>query len=508
MANYLAKDHADALKDLDKLIELNPQYRAGSPYFYRGYCYHQLRDYGQSINNYTKAIELDPQDAMKYINRGAVYFDVQNYEAAQKDWFKAKTLKQTEESQKLLDANLAALAKVMPAPGMKESPKQEYRPKKVSWAEKQRRGGFDQSDWDRLLENKQIKELMDKWGSLGNNFSTMDKENYALMRETVGEMVEVASELKTLLEAEGEKPAALGNMLERTASCLKSFMEAVCLVGEEAKKLQDAPKTIETAKQFLAKLKDAREMLLAAEDYLAQAKGLPQGDEFLGQLYSDIEREVGKPISDTREKFEGVIKQGEGDIAQMESGEAQAPEAGKKEEPPEEERAPVSADKETEELQKSWKDNLEEADRAIGKGDFFSASVNISTAAEILDSLRNAGLGPEKIAAMQKISSVYELVNEVMKQVKEGALSKEDRLQAKELLSQANADVQAAAQEELCRDFSSRLKDRLKQAEKSLEGSRTLKRSSSEPREEKPAPDEAPRKRRSIWERMERKKDR
>src|SRR5215204_1440714 len=47
------------------------------------------RDYDEAIREYTKAIELNPQFAEAYYNRGIAYSDKKEYDAAIQDYTKA-----------------------------------------------------------------------------------------------------------------------------------------------------------------------------------------------------------------------------------------------------------------------------------------------------------------------------------------------------------------------------------------------------------------------------------
>ncbi len=82
------KDYEGAIADYTKAIELNPN--DAVYYNNRGDARKELRDYSGAIADYTKAIELNPNDAVYYNNRGNarlykkdddddVYDDLDNY---------------------------------------------------------------------------------------------------------------------------------------------------------------------------------------------------------------------------------------------------------------------------------------------------------------------------------------------------------------------------------------------------------------------------------------------
>lgn len=71
----------------DSAIELDPENAAA--YRDRGYIKRQLGDLGGAIDDYNRAIELDPQDAIAHNNRGYLYFLRGNYSRAIDDYNRA-----------------------------------------------------------------------------------------------------------------------------------------------------------------------------------------------------------------------------------------------------------------------------------------------------------------------------------------------------------------------------------------------------------------------------------
>ena len=61
-------DHYGAISDYTKAIEINPN--DGDAYYNRGNSKDELKDYYGAISDYTKAIEINPNDAEAYYNRG------------------------------------------------------------------------------------------------------------------------------------------------------------------------------------------------------------------------------------------------------------------------------------------------------------------------------------------------------------------------------------------------------------------------------------------------------
>ena len=78
--------YQEAINDYNKAIELNPKYERA--YNNRGNSYYELGNTQQSIEDYSKAIELDPQHTCSYYNRGLAYDKLGNYQEAIKDFSK------------------------------------------------------------------------------------------------------------------------------------------------------------------------------------------------------------------------------------------------------------------------------------------------------------------------------------------------------------------------------------------------------------------------------------
>ncbi len=76
-----------AIEDLNKAIELNPNYVQA--YFNRGSAYRGKGAYDRAIADYSKAIEHNPDYALAYFNRGSTYQDKGAYDRAIADYSKA-----------------------------------------------------------------------------------------------------------------------------------------------------------------------------------------------------------------------------------------------------------------------------------------------------------------------------------------------------------------------------------------------------------------------------------
>jgi len=64
-------NHRQAIEDFDRAIEINPEY--AEAYYNRGFIYGKLGDFRQAISDYDRAIEINPDYVKAYYNRGIVY---------------------------------------------------------------------------------------------------------------------------------------------------------------------------------------------------------------------------------------------------------------------------------------------------------------------------------------------------------------------------------------------------------------------------------------------------
>lgn len=88
---YDEGDFRKALNEYSKAIKLDPGNTAA--YNNRGYVYDELEQYEKAIADYTKAIEINQSYATAYSNRGASYYELKQHESAVKDCIKAIELK-------------------------------------------------------------------------------------------------------------------------------------------------------------------------------------------------------------------------------------------------------------------------------------------------------------------------------------------------------------------------------------------------------------------------------
>ncbi len=91
---YKEKNYLEALRCFDIIINAGSEY--ASDYFWRARVHRRLGDaealseeYDKAISDYSKAIELNPQIAQSYNNRGYVYYSMKEYDRAKCDFLEA-----------------------------------------------------------------------------------------------------------------------------------------------------------------------------------------------------------------------------------------------------------------------------------------------------------------------------------------------------------------------------------------------------------------------------------
>jgi tetratricopeptide (TPR) repeat protein len=77
----------EAIEEFTKAIELNPN--MANAYFNRGNSYGKLGQFERAIQDYDEVISLNPQDASAYINRGNCYDKLGQLEQAIKNFDEA-----------------------------------------------------------------------------------------------------------------------------------------------------------------------------------------------------------------------------------------------------------------------------------------------------------------------------------------------------------------------------------------------------------------------------------
>jgi len=80
MTNSGREEYDRVIDDYTKAIQIDPN--NADVYHSRGFAYYNRREYDRAIADYTKAIQIDPKNAVTYNNRGAAYNNKGNYDLA------------------------------------------------------------------------------------------------------------------------------------------------------------------------------------------------------------------------------------------------------------------------------------------------------------------------------------------------------------------------------------------------------------------------------------------
>jgi tetratricopeptide (TPR) repeat protein len=89
-AFYDQGKYQEAIEDFNKALELDPKF--AKAYNNRGNAFHVQGKYQEAIEDYNKALELDTKFAKAYYNRGAAFYDQGKYQEAIEDCNKALEL--------------------------------------------------------------------------------------------------------------------------------------------------------------------------------------------------------------------------------------------------------------------------------------------------------------------------------------------------------------------------------------------------------------------------------
>ena len=90
IAHVSSGAYDQAIKDYSKVVEINPDDSAA--YFNRGSAYRMIGQHDRAIAEYSRAIEIDPQFAQAHNNRGIAYVSKGEIERAIADYDKAIAL--------------------------------------------------------------------------------------------------------------------------------------------------------------------------------------------------------------------------------------------------------------------------------------------------------------------------------------------------------------------------------------------------------------------------------
>ncbi|MGH7999834.1 MAG: tetratricopeptide repeat protein, partial [Brasilonema sp.] len=87
LTRYRLGDYEGAIADYNQVIQINPYY--GKVYTKIGLAHYQLGDYEAAIADYTQAIRMNPNDAVAYRNRADIRYHLGDYQEAIEDYNQA-----------------------------------------------------------------------------------------------------------------------------------------------------------------------------------------------------------------------------------------------------------------------------------------------------------------------------------------------------------------------------------------------------------------------------------
>ena len=87
---YKADNYQGSIDDYTKAIEINPQ--DADAFYNRGIAKYALKDYQGAIDDYTTVIGIDPEYTTSYLNRGVAKDALNNYQGAISDFTKAQDI--------------------------------------------------------------------------------------------------------------------------------------------------------------------------------------------------------------------------------------------------------------------------------------------------------------------------------------------------------------------------------------------------------------------------------
>jgi tetratricopeptide (TPR) repeat protein len=83
----MLKEYEKAIEDYNKAIELDPKFAIA--YTNRGVAYDKLKEHEKAIEDFNKAIELDPKNVAMYLNLSEAIIIMGDYKSASKNIAKA-----------------------------------------------------------------------------------------------------------------------------------------------------------------------------------------------------------------------------------------------------------------------------------------------------------------------------------------------------------------------------------------------------------------------------------
>jgi len=84
------RNYTNALEDYNKALQINPKYV--KVYVHRGNVFNNLGDFDRALSDYNKALKIDSTCLIAYHNRAVLYYNNKNYEHSLKDFLRIREL--------------------------------------------------------------------------------------------------------------------------------------------------------------------------------------------------------------------------------------------------------------------------------------------------------------------------------------------------------------------------------------------------------------------------------
>jgi tetratricopeptide (TPR) repeat protein len=90
--NSTKEKYNKALQDFDKAAALNPNFNPFGIALNSGIAYQSIEETDKAIENFTRAVEIDPKSSTAYHTRGLAYYTLENYKEAVDDFLQSNDL--------------------------------------------------------------------------------------------------------------------------------------------------------------------------------------------------------------------------------------------------------------------------------------------------------------------------------------------------------------------------------------------------------------------------------
>lgn len=267
LENKSREDYVIAIKDLTKTIEIDPEYMPGEVYKWRADSYNSIGEYPEAIADFTRAIEINPGDAVLYNDRGNAYLRSDRYNEAKEDYIRAVDLDPEGRAGKLAYDNLELLVKFLQEKS--QSPKQ-----------------LTQDDIAIL------NSLEKEWGmNIDKSVPFIQERNYAGADVYIAKARETIQKMRDLLVPKGYDPESIDRLVA---------MDGLVMVYGNLNRLgayaNNPEEAIGNMTEVQALFLDTHKQLNVAEAKFHEAPPLQEFCRQLRALLNEIEEEIKRYI--------------------------------------------------------------------------------------------------------------------------------------------------------------------------------------------------------------------